>query len=406
LNGDGVGERAPVAIALGGLIALAAAIGIGRFVYTPILPPMVAALALSKSEAGLIASANFFGYLTGALAASFALPRGRERLAMLTALALSAATTMAMAAPTSLAALLLLRFIGGVASAFVLVLATGLVLDRLTRVGRADLSDWHFGGVGAGIAASAVLVSAVSAAGGDWRMLWFGAGALAALGLVLVIWLLPEGSASTAPRSERQPPSDALASERRRFVLAYGLFGFGYVITATFLVAIVRGDPAMRAIEPAIWVIVGLTAVPSVAVWGRIGRRIGIGKAFAIACIVEAVGILGCLWPGGIGGAVLAALVLGATMMGITALGLMGARDLDPERAQRSVALMTAAFGLGQIIGPFVAGLTIDRTGGYGAAMTIAATALLVAAAAVPRAGMAAPRAGTAGAGAMSGNPE
>jgi predicted MFS family arabinose efflux permease len=406
LNGEGASDRAAVTIALGGLIALAAAIGIGRFVYTPILPSMVAALGLSKSEAGLIASANFLGYLIGALAASFALPRGRERLAMLAALALSAVTTTAMAAPNSLAVILVLRFIGGVASAFVLVLATGLVLDRLTRVGRADLSDWHFGGVGAGIAASAVLVSVLSAAGGDWRLFWFGAGVLAAVGLGLVAWLLPDGSPSAAPRSESQPPSDALASERRCFVLAYGLFGFGYVITATFLVAIVRGDPAMRTIEPAIWVIVGLTAVPSVAVWGLIGRRIGIGKAFAIACIVEAVGILGCLWPGGIGGAIVAALVLGATMMGITALGLMGARELDPARPQRSVALMTAAFGLGQILGPFVAGLTIDRTGGYGAAMAIAATALLLAAAVVPRAGMAAPRAGTAGARATSGNPE
>jgi MFS family permease len=54
----------------GGLIAIAAAVGIGRFIYTPILPPMAEGLHLTKGEAGLIASANFLGYLAGALAAA------------------------------------------------------------------------------------------------------------------------------------------------------------------------------------------------------------------------------------------------------------------------------------------------------------------------------------------------
>src|SRR5690349_17621861 len=156
-------ESNPVALALGGLIALAAAMGVGRFVYTPILPVMAEALGLSKAGTGLIASANFIGYLIGALLAGAPRLPGGRRSWMLGALAVSALTTGAMGVVTSMPAFLLLRAVGGAASAFVLVLASALVLDRLAAVGRPGLSSVHFAGVGSGIAVSALVVSLLQA---------------------------------------------------------------------------------------------------------------------------------------------------------------------------------------------------------------------------------------------------
>src|SRR5271154_3599645 len=115
-------SQRPTAIALGGLIAMAVGIGVGRFVYTPILPPMLAALGLSKSTAGLIASANFAGYLMGALGAARAALPGARRAWLLGALLASTATTAAMGLTTWVPAFLVLRFLGGVASALVLIL--------------------------------------------------------------------------------------------------------------------------------------------------------------------------------------------------------------------------------------------------------------------------------------------
>ena len=123
-------------------------------------------------------------------------------------------------------------------------------------------------------------------------------------------------------------------------------------MTATFLVAIVRDNPEIRPVEPLVWVIVGVAAAPSVALWTRLGARLGIPRAFAAACLVEAIGVAASvLWPTMVG-ALLAAALLGGTFMGLTALGLAGARRLaaggDPRRA---LGLLTAAFGAGQIVG-------------------------------------------------------
>ena len=218
--------------------------GVGRFVYTPILPAMAEALGLTGGEAGLIAAANFVGYLAGALLAAMPRLPGSQRTWLLAALAAGAATTGAMGLVSSLPAFLALRGIGGAASAFV------LVLDRLAQAGRASLSALHFAGVGVGIALSAALVSALLVAGSGWRVLWLASGAASLAALAAVALLVPRGE---PPRAAVASSSDAAGGTGRGLITlawAYGLFGFGYVVTATFPVAIVRADPTIRPVEP------------------------------------------------------------------------------------------------------------------------------------------------------------
>jgi predicted MFS family arabinose efflux permease len=370
------GSLHPRLLATGGLIAIAAAIGIGRFIYTPILPAMADGLHLTKGEAGLIASANFLGYLAGALAAASPRLPGGPRAWLLSALAASAVTTGAMAWPDGMAGFLALRFIGGVASAHVLVLASALVLERLNAGGHAGLSAVHFSGVGIGIAVSAVLIWALESVGMDWRAMWLGGGLLSLLALAAVAASVP---AAPAPSAQRVAAGPAAADARLGMLaIAYGLFGFGYVITATFIVVIVRASPAAAAMEPIFWLALGLAAIPSVAVWVAVGRRLGVVRAFALACVVEAVGVFASVaWPT-IVGLFLAAALLGGTFMGLTALGLIAARNLVPDDPRRPLAILTAAFGLGQIVGPIVAGYGFDLTGSFYLPSLLAVAGLLV----------------------------
>lgn len=368
----------PKQLALGGLIAMAAAMGIGRFIYTPVLPPMVESLSLSAGQAGLIASANFLGYLLGALGAATPNLPGRPRAWLLAALTLSALTTGAMAITQSFEAFLVLRLVGGSASAFVLVFCSALVLERLALAGRGELSAWHFGGVGTGIALSAILTWALAIAGADWRAMWL-AGGLVSLAAVPAVALM------VSPMDDRkvgQNATNATDTKARLWPLitAYGLFGFGYIITATFIVAIVRGAPEIARFEALVWLFVGLAAIPSVAAWSLLGRRVGILKAFAIACLVEAIGVVASVVTVNLIGLVIAAVFLGGTFMGITALGLIAARTLSSGAARSALAVMTAAFGLGQIIGPVVAGYGFDLTGSFLLPSLAAAFALCISA--------------------------
>lgn len=350
------GAGAPLAVAIGGLVALAAAMGVGRFVYTPILPFMIEGLGLSSAQAGLIASANYLGYLAGALAAAGTWPGGGRWRWFVGSLAASALTTAAMGLTGSLAAFLSLRLVGGVASAFVMVFGAALVLDRLAAAGRPGLSAVHFAGVGSGIALSAVLVALLAALDFGWRVQWLAGGAISLLALAVVLRLVPD---------EVEPPRSAISGapagiDRRlvALVVAYGLVGFGYVITATFISTIVRTTPAVQSIEPVVWLAVGLAAAPSVALWNRAAARIGTGRAFAAACLLEAMGVAMSVLARNEPAVLLAAVLLGGTVMGLTALGLVHARTLTQGDPRRVMALMTASFGLGQMVGPTFAGVT------------------------------------------------
>ena len=373
--------RHPVALALGGLVAMAAAIGVGRFVYTPILPVMAEGLGLTKTIAGAIASANFAGYLLGAIVAASASAAQARRRWLLAGLLASALASGAMGWFDRTEAFFLLRFVGGFASAFVLVFASSLVMERLAAAGRPELAAIHFAGVGTGISISALLVSGLLAAGGDWRVLWWASGVLGLLALAAVAVLVPARREREAAAGSGQSPGQSPAL--RNLVIAYGLFGFGYVITATFLVAIVRASDTLKPLEPLIWLVVGLAAVGSIAVWNHVAQRVGNAQAFAWACVLEALGVGASVFWQTPPGILMCAVLLGGTFVSVTAIGLVEARRLAPNQAARSVAVMTVAFGFGQILGPSFAGFLYDQSGSFlwpslGAVVALLAAAVLV----------------------------
>ncbi|CDX33360.1 conserved membrane hypothetical protein [Mesorhizobium sp. SOD10] len=365
----------PLRLALAGMVSLAVAQGIGRFVYTPILPGMMEGLHLTPADAGWIASANYLGYLIGALAAAGGWAHGRERMLMFAGLAASAVLAALMGLTETMAAFLVIRFLAGLASAFVMVFMASIVFSHLAVAGRNGLQALHFGGVGLGIAVSSALLAVLVAEHADWAAGWLWSGALSAVGLLVVMLL----AGSATPANGVDGPEPALPKDRSltKMIVAYGLFGFGYVVTATFLVAIVRQGGGGRVFEATVWMVAGLAGFPSTWAWQKLAGRIGLYAAYAATCLIEVVGVTASVAVKGAAGPLLAGLLLGGTFIAITALGLQTARQLAPQAPRRIFAVMTAAFGLGQIVGPIAAGLLAQASGNYTLASIMAAAALL-----------------------------
>jgi predicted MFS family arabinose efflux permease len=367
---------------LGGILALAAAMGIGRFAYTPLLPAMQKAAGLDPTQAGLLAATNYAGYLAGALLAAVAVPASaRVRILMVSAIVV-AATTALMAVTTNLAAWSAVRFVAGLASAGVLVLATGLVLDDLRRQGRTSLSGWLFSGVGLGIVVSGVVVRLTGDAlgwHGDWLLL-----ALLATVAIYPVWkwLPPTGREHVPPSTSppgptvSTPGSHAAPIAYTLLFAAYFLEGIGYIVTGTFLVAIVDSTPGLQGIGADVWIVVGLAVIPSAILWATLAGRAGYARALTGAYVLQAIGIALPI-AGGAGAAFASAVLFGGTFAGITALTLTLGGHLETSRSARLIGMLTAVFGIGQMIGPVLGGVIAHRAQHFAPALVAAAICVL-----------------------------
>lgn len=359
---------------------MASAMGIGRFAYTPLLPEMVAQYNWSFATAGDLASANFIGYLVGAILAPTITASRNIRIWLAAALMASAVTTYLGAEANSFNVWLGVRFLSGVASAFCLVAVTTHLMFVLASERQERFGNVHFAGVGLGI-----LICMLSVyGGGDVSTQWARLGALSA-GLMAIAWfLIGKHQFQPIPAGPRQSFSLDFDWTLWRLIIGYGFFGFGYVVAATFVVAMAQRLDTPGIDVRSVWTAVGLAFVPSVYLWQWIANRFGLLKTLKLAYLVEAVGVVLAGLSGSYPGLLLACILLGGTFGAITALGLSAARAAAPSRVAFAVSAMTVAFSLGQLLGPAVSGRMADANGNFAMASLLAAV-LLVAAAALVR---------------------
>jgi len=361
-----------------GIFSLILVLGVARFSYTPLLPLMQKQAGLGLAEAGWLAALNYAGYLSGALIASLisdlVLKDKLYRIGMVVAIL----STVLMGLTTDPLVWMASRFIAGLSSAAGMLLGTGLILNWLIRHHHRPELGIHFAGIGLGIAGCSVAVWLMTG-WLDWREQWFAFSAMACLLIIPALAWLPAPDTSGVTKSgaamHDNPPSPLFL---RIFMAAYFCAGFGYVISATFIVAIVDQLPGLSGQGALAFLAIGLAATPACFNWDLIARTTGDINALILAAVLQIVGIILPVAVGGLLPTLFGALLFGGTFIGMVSLVLTMAGRYYPTRPAKMMGKMTLSYGAAQIIGPAIVGWLATRLGNYSIGLYLAAGVMVV----------------------------
>lgn len=363
-------------ILVGGIFGMIIAMGIGRFAFTPILPLMQRDLGMTNGVAGWLAGLNYLGYLVGAVLCSVVPRLIRSRYVAASSLLLSIATTAAMGLTVSVFWWGTLRLVSGVVSAMLFIIVSAEIGEALLRRGYGHLVGALYSGVGAGIALSGLMIPWLDH-NGQWGGAWVGMGVLAGILAVIGI-VLTKGKISAPNTDEHGQFVKKSMLSLWPLVIAYFFEGLGYIVTATFIVAIVAVTPGIETHAAYSWVAVGVAAVPSTVLWPLLSRRIGNKKALMAAYLIQASGIFVSMHADSVMEVMFAAITFGGTFMGIVALTLAEGNARMAHDGKRAAAILTASFSVGQILGPILAGFLADMKDGFALPLLLASICVLI----------------------------
>ncbi|WP_226687531.1 YbfB/YjiJ family MFS transporter [Stutzerimonas stutzeri] len=367
-------------VLLAGAVLLLVVHGLGRFVYTPLLPWLVEDGLLTVQEGASIASWNYLGYLIGALLAVRWHRVAQIRRTLPWALALHVLSALLQTQAESADALAALRLANGISNGLVFVQAPSLILEWLARQQRVSSSGLVYLGVCVGLILSSLLVSlsdGLLVGAERWwpatllsiPLAWWGWRQLSRLDMP------PE---KTADPSAIPPSGKLLDRSSTPLFLAYAGAGMGYILPMTFLpmVARLQVEPGDFLIGGS-WLVVALATLPSPWLWNRLGVRMGDDIALRLSYLIQLLGVLAALLLPGAIGILLCAVLVGSTFLGTVLLTQRLARTLHPHQGPRLSAALIALYGLTQLAAPWLTSLWMGMGGSLHSAFWLGAGALL-----------------------------
>jgi predicted MFS family arabinose efflux permease len=378
---DRVPDLTPAWVIVGLAMGPAVALGLGRFAYALLLPPMRADLGWNFAQAGALNTANAAGYLIGAVVAAPVGRRMGDKRVFAISLVLASLAVGASGLTADYVALLALRVAAGFPGALGFICGAGLA--SAAAVGGSKhraptLLGVYFAGAGMGITASALAVPPLLAAVG-WRGGWLVLGALA-LGATafgwLAVWRVPEPSYTSANNAHTGASPRVMACT----LVAYGLFGAGYIAYATFIIAYLRGAEGFTSGDVTrFWLVFGLSSIAAAFAWGRVLGRLRGGWGTAATLGVLTIGTAAPLIWSAPAGAYLSAILFGGSFLAVlAAVASFARRAFEPHAVTGAIGMLTVVFGIGQCIGPVLSGALADGPSGLKAGLWLSVGILAV----------------------------
>ena len=364
------------AILLAGILALVVGVGVARFVFTSLLPAMLAD-SINIAFAGVLASINYLGYLSGSIFSIFIKDIHSKVKFFRLGLLLCIFSSFALGVTENNTVWILARLLAGFGAAMALVVGSSIVMLKLNATNKTKAMGIHFTGLGFSIVISDLIMRGVFYYGGNWQDAWIILAIAGAFFSCYSAYIL---------RFDKQPTNEIVkhSFDKSLFspltillILAYFTEGVGMVVQATFLPDIVNSLPGLSGYGGYVWLIVGVAGIPSCIIWMRLAHRFGSVNIMMIAMLLQIVGILIPTLSSNIIMNLISGILFGATFIGLVALFMNFGGQLSKKNPVFIMGAITSAYGLGQIIAPLYSVALIKQFANYNYALYL--TAIIVA---------------------------
>lgn len=360
------------AILLAGILALVVGVGVARFAFTSLLPSMLEN-HLSIAFAGVLASVNYVGYLSGSIFAIFIKDIHAKVRFFRLGLAMCIITSLLLAFSENNTIWLLSRLFAGFGAAMALVVGSAIVMSKLKNTNKTKAMGIHFSGLGFSILVSDLIMRGVFNFGENWQYAWF---MLAIAGIIFAAYssyILSFDNPSSSNVVKHQFDRKLFTPLVIILTLAYFTEGIGMVVQATFLPDIVNSLPGLNGYGGYAWLAVGLAGIPSCIIWMRLADRYNSIDIMIIAMALQVVGILIPIFSANIILNLISGILYGGTFIGLVALFMNFGGQLAGKNPVFIMGLITAAYGVGQVVAPLYCVALIEQFKNYNAALYLTA---------------------------------
>lgn len=363
-----------------GLLAVIGSHGFGRMAYSLILPDMAGGLGLNWTQAGLLGTANFIGYLVFALAGGYLASRYGSRRIITVSLLLIAVSLILTGSASTFRSAMVMRFLTGVGSGGVYIPAMALGSLWFTSRHRGLATGIVGGGPGIGVLLSGIIVPPILSTK-SWTTAWYTLGILVLLITCVCLILLrdhPQETPSPQLSKRKAAPEGWRSIYRRKEVwhlgCVYLMYGLSYVIYSTFFHAFLNTEIGLsKGQSGGMWALAGSLSIFSAAMWGSISDLLGRKYGLFLVYLVTAVSYSLFYFSGTLRGYYFSVILFGLTLGGIPTIVAAAAGDqTGPRLASTAMGFVTFFFGIGQVLGPTIGGFLADSSGSFRIAYAVA----------------------------------
>jgi len=364
------------AILLAGILSIIVSIGIARFAFTSLLPSMLNDF-LTVTNAGILASLNFMGYLSGAIFVIFIKDINTKVKYLRVGMILSILSTFVLATTNNEILWMLSRVIAGFGSALLFLIGSAVVMVKLNFEDKTKAMGIHFSGIGFAIVVSE-LISQYVLKSATWADAWIALTLFAFLVSFYILYILSFDNEIKKDAPKHKLSKSIFSPYVILLILAYFTEGVGFVVQGTFLPDIINSLQGLEGYGNIGWLIVGLAGVPSAIIWMRLVHKYGSINMIILAMLLQIIGILIPTLSNNIYLNLLSGALYGSTFIGLVALFMNRAGQLAKENPVVLMGSMTAAYGIGQVTAPLYSVALIKHFENYNSTLYLTAFIVFV----------------------------